>query len=338
MPPEIVPAEGESWLFWAGFSLFVAFLLFLDLKVFHKKAHEVKTKEALGWSIFWIALALVFNVVVYFWLDGGFGSNGQKATEFLTAYLLEKSLSVDNLFVIVVLFQYFHVPGELQHRVLFFGVLGAIVLRLVFIVAGAALLAKFAWMTFVFGGFLVLTAVKLMFSGEGDKDPSKNLALRVAKKFMRFTDTYDGQNLVTYRDGVRFGTPLLLVLIVIEATDVIFAVDSVPACLAVSSDPFIVFTSNIFAILGLRALYFLLARFIGSFRFLKYGLALVLAFVGVKMVLQGMADDHKPPFPIWVSLVVIAGVLAVATAASLLFPAKPEEHAPAPPEPSGPAA
>jgi tellurite resistance protein TerC len=311
-PP--VPESGESWIFWALFMAFVVAMLVLDLKVFHKHAHEVRTKEALGWSIFWIALALVFSAGVWHWLGT------QKATEFLTAYLLEKSLSVDNLFVFVVLFQYFHVPGELQHRVLFFGVLGAIVIRFIFIVVGAGLLAQFHWMTYVFGGFLVLTAFKLMFAGEQDADPSKNLALRLAKRWFRFTDTMEGQKLLTVKDGVTYGTPLLLVLIVVEATDVVFAVDSVPACFAVSTDPFIVFTSNIFAILGLRALYFLLARFLGSFRFLKYGLALVLGFVGVKMILQG--TGHK--FEIWVSLVVIAGVLAVATVASILFPAKPK--------------
>lgn len=315
--PETLPAppdSGESWILWVGFALFVVAMLVLDLKVFHKHAHEVRTKEALGWSIFWIALALAFNAAIVPWLGA------QKATEFLTAYLLEKSLSVDNLFVFVVLFQYFHIPGELQHRVLFFGVLGAIVLRLIFIVVGAGLLAHFHWMTYVFGGFLVITAAKLMFAGESDQDPSKNFALRLAKRWFRFTDELDGQNLTIVKDGVRYGTPLLLVLIVVEATDVVFAVDSVPACLAVSTDPFIVFTSNIFAILGLRALYFLLARFLGSFRFLKYGLALVLGFVGVKMILQGL--DHK--FETWVSLVVIGSVLAIATVASILFPTKPE--------------
>jgi tellurite resistance protein TerC len=321
MPPQAPPpgTEGESWLFWAGFSAFVVFLLVLDLKVFHKHAHEVKTKEAVGWSIFWIALALVFNAALIPWLGP------EKAGEFLGAYVLEKSLSVDNLFVFVVLFQFFHVPASLQHRVLFYGVLGAIVLRLVFILGGAAVLEHWHWTTYVFGGFLVLTGAKLGLAGEGHKDPSKNLAMRLAKRFFRFQDAYEGQSLTVVRDGVRYGTPLLLVLIVVEATDVVFAVDSVPACLAVSNDPFIVFTSNIFAILGLRALYFLLARFMGSFRFLKYGLALILAFVGVKMVLQGIAKDYARPelkLPIWVSLTVIAVVLVIATAASLMFPEK----------------
>lgn len=335
MNPQDVPAgAGESWLFWAGFGLFVVFMLVLDLKVFHKQAHEVRTKEALGWSIFWIALALVFNAILIPWLGG------KAATEFLTAYVLEKSLSVDNLFVFVVLFQYFRVPGELQHRVLFFGVLGAIILRLIFILVGAELLTHFHWMTFVFGGFLVLTGFKLMFSGgDHDDDPSKNFALRVAKRWMRFTHEYDGQAMTVVKDGVRYGTPLLLVLIVIEATDVVFAVDSVPACLAVSRDPFIVFTSNIFAILGLRALYFLLARFIGSFRFLKYGLALILAFVGVKMVFQGLPAEvpgwiHTAwkavagwPYPTWISLLVIGGVLVVTTVLSVVLPAPAQDAA-----------
>ena len=319
MPPaESLPAtSGESWVFWLGFSLFVVLMLVLDLKVFHRHAHTVRTREALGWSIFWVALALVFNAALIPWLGP------QKATEFLTAYLLEKSLSIDNLFVFVVLFNYFRVPGELQHRVLFFGVLGAIVMRLVFILVLAQVLEHFEWMTYAFGGFLVITGAKLMFAGESDSDPSKNLMLRLSKRWFRFTDAYEGPALTVVKNGVRFGTPLLLVLIVIEATDVVFAVDSVPACMAVSRDPFIVFTSNIFAILGLRALYFLLARFLGSFRFLKYGLAIILSFVGVKMILQGL--DLR--MDTWVSLVVIAGVLAVSTAASLLFPTKPDAPA-----------
>ena len=319
MPPAegLNATSGESWVFWLGFSLFVVLMLVLDLKVFHRHAHEVRTREALGWSVFWVALALVFNAALIPWLGA------QKATEFLTAYLLEKSLSIDNLFVFVVLFSYFRVPGELQHRVLFFGVLGAIVMRLVFILVLSQALEHFHWMTYVFGGFLVVTGAKLMFSGESDADPSKNLMLRLSKRWFRFTDTYEGPTLTVVKDGVRYGTPLLLVLIVIEATDVVFAVDSVPACMAVSRDPFIVFTSNIFAILGLRALYFLLARFLGSFRFLKYGLAVILAFVGVKMILQGLDMRMET----WVSLVVIAGVLAVSTAASLLFPTKPDAPA-----------
>jgi len=319
--------HGENWAFWVGFGLFVVVLLVLDLKVFHRKPHEVTTKEALGWSVFWVGLALVFNAAVYFWLGP------ERATEFLTAYVIEKSLSVDNLFVFVVLFRYFRVPGELQHRVLFFGVLGAIVMRLVFILVGAGLLLHFHWMTYVFGGFLILTGGKLLLPGHDEPDPSKNIALRVAKRFLPFTDRYEGSALFVRApsaDGsagaglMRYGTPLLLVLIVIEATDLVFAVDSVPACLAVSSDPFIVFTSNIFAILGLRALYFLLARFLGALRFLKYGLAVVLAFVGVKMVLQGMGHEIET----LVSLAVIAGVLAVAAGASWMFPAK-EPEAPA---------
>jgi tellurite resistance protein TerC len=311
MPPQDIPAvaeSGESWIFWAGFSLFVVLMLVLDLRVFHREAHEVKTKEALGWSIFWIALALAFNAAIVPWLGA------DKAKQFFAAYLLEKSLSVDNLFVFVVLFRYFAVPGELQHRVLFFGVLGAIVLRLIFILAGAALLAHFHWTALVFGAILILTGAKLMFANEAEQDPSKNFALRIATKWFRFTKEFDGQRLITVRDGLRYGTPLLLVLIVIEATDVVFAVDSVPACLAISDDPFIVFTSNIFAILGLRALYFLLARFLGSFHYLKHGLAVVLAFVGVKMVLQYFGTK----IDINASLAVIAGVITIATVASLV--------------------
>lgn len=312
MPPEsaVPDTSGEPILVWVGFVAFVVLMLVLDLKVFHRHAHEVKTKEALGWSIFWIGLALAFNVGIYFWLGA------QKAGEFLTAYLIEKSLSVDNLFVFIVLFEYFRVPGELQHRVLFFGILGAILMRFFFILVGAALLTRFHWMTYVFGGFLVLTGIKLMVQKEGGADPEKNLAVRLSRRLMPVVPEFHGQALTVVKDGVRHATPLLLVLIAIEATDLVFAVDSVPACLAVSNDTFIVFTSNIFAILGLRALYFLLARFLGSFHYLKYGLAIVLAFVGVKMILVGFGDEYK--LPISVSLGVIAGVLTIATVASLL--------------------
>lgn len=312
MPELAVTSGTESWLLWAGFGLFVVLMLVLDLKVFHRHAHAVRTSEALAWSVAWVSLALAFGAGVWIWLGR------EKAAEFLTAYLVEKSLSVDNLFVFVVLFHYFRVPGELQHRVLFLGVLGAIVLRLLFILGGAAMLERWHWTTFAFGGILVLTAGKLLVAGDSEPDPSQNLALRAARRWLRFSPDYAGDALTVVRDGVRYGTPLLLVLIVVEATDVVFAVDSVPACLAISSDAFIVFTSNIFAILGLRALYFLLARYLGSFRFLKYGLAVVLAFIGVKMVLQGIAGS--PPFPTWVSLTVIGSVLTLATVASLLMP------------------
>ena len=327
MPPQTAAAadSGEPLLVWLGFGLFVVVMLVLDLKVFHKHPHEVKTKEALGWSIFWIALALLFNVGVYMWLGA------DKAGEFLAAYLIEKSLSVDNLFVFIVLFDYFKIPPLLQHRVLFLGILGAIVMRLAFILAGAALLTQFHWMTLVFGAFLVLTGVKLMVQKEAAGDPAKSLAVRLARRMMPVTPDFHGTSLTVVREGIRHATPLLLVLIVIELTDVVFAVDSVPACLAVSEDPFIVFTSNIFAILGLRALYFLLARFLGSFHYLKIGLAIVLAFVGVKMMIQYW--DMKIPIP--VSLGVIAGVLGIATAASLLVKPKaaPAPEAPAPPSP-----
>ena len=333
MRPETVPAaatadSGEPLLVWLGFGLFVVVMLVLDLKVFHKHPHEVKTKEALGWSIFWIALALLFNVGVYLWIDA------EKAGEFLAAYLIEKSLSVDNLFVFIVLFDYFKIPGLLQHRVLFLGILGAIVMRLAFILAGSALLHQFEWMMVVFGGFLVLTGIKLLFQKEGGGDPEKTIAVRLARKMMPVTSEFHGTALTVMKDGVRHATPLLLVLIVIELTDVVFAVDSVPACLAVSTDPFIVFTSNIFAILGLRALYFLLARFLGSFHYLKIGLAVVLAFVGVKMSLPYFDKGWKIPIP--VSLGVIGGVLLLATAASLLVKPKaaaPHEPAAPPPPP-----
>ncbi len=327
MPPELppVPADhGEPIAFWIGFGIFVVVMLLLDLLVFHKKPHEVKTKEAIGWSIFWIALALVFNALIP-WIVPEHGP--EKAKEFFSAYVLEKSLSIDNLFVIVLIFQFFKVPGEHQHRVLFLGILGAIVMRLIFILAGNALLERFHWMTWVMGAVLILTAAKLMFSGEENADPSQSKIVRLVKKFVPYVDEYHGSALTIIKDGKRFATPLLIVLIVIELTDVVFAVDSVPACLAISRDPFIVFTSNIFAILGLRALYFLLARFLGSFHYLKYGLAIVLGFVGVKMILSH--PDIAIKVDTNLSLIVIFGVLALATVASLLHKPAAKDEPPA---------
>jgi tellurite resistance protein TerC len=300
-------------LFWTVFLAGVLAILVLDLGVLNRKAHVVKPREAMLWVGFCVALAALFAG----WLFWKFGA--RVGLEFVTGYLIEYALSVDNLFVFLVVFSYFAVPGEFQHRVLFWGIVGALVLRAVFILAGAALLAKFHWMIYVFGGFLVLTGIKLLFSGEGDVDPEKNPILKLARRFLPVTSSYHGQRFFVIEAGKRYATPLFLVLLVIEATDVVFAVDSIPAIFGVTRDPFLVFTSNIFAILGLRALYFLLADFMGRFHYLKYGLGLVLAFVGFKMV--GSAWFKVP---IGVSLGVIATLLGGSVAASWLFPPKPE--------------
>lgn len=295
---------------WGGFLAFLVAMLALDLGVMHRKPHAIGAREALGWSLFWIALALVFNAGLAHY----FGR--QVGLEFLTGYVVEKALSVDNIFVFLVIFSYFAVPAAYQHRLLFWGVLGAIVLRIAFILAGAALLAKFHWIIYVFGGFLVLTGIRLVVMRE-EASPEDNLFIRLFRRWMPLTDEYEGFKLIVRRGGKTFGTTLLLALVTIEATDVLFAVDSIPAVFAVTKDPFIVFTSNIFAILGLRALFFLLASVIEKFYLLKPALGLVLVFVGVKMLLSGAY-----PIPIGVSLGVIAGLLGGAVALSLLFPAR----------------
>jgi tellurite resistance protein TerC len=297
---------------WIGFTVFVFAMLALDLGVFHRKAHAIKVREALIWSAVWIGLALFFNAGVYFW----FGP--ERALEFLTGYLIEKALSVDNLFVFLVLFSYFAVPSPLQHRVLFWGIVGALVMRAGFIMAGAALIQQFHWVIYVFGAFLIFTGIKLLRASEGGNiDPERNFVLRLFRKVVPTVPDYRGARFTVKEAGRRYATPLLTVLVVIEATDIVFAVDSIPAIFAVTTDPFIVFTSNIFAILGLRALFFLLAGMIGSFRFLKVGLGLVLAFVGAKMLLAAFIH-----VPIAVSLGVVAALLSLSVAASLLFPAE----------------
>jgi tellurite resistance protein TerC len=300
-----------SPLFWTLFLVGVAAILVLDLGVLNRKAHAVKPREAALWTLFCVTLATLFAL----WLGMRFGA--RPALEFTTGYLIEYALSVDNLFVFLVVFGYFRVPIELQHRVLFWGIVGALVLRAAFILTGAALLARFHWMIYLFGAFLVVTGIKLLLAGEGEVDPEKNPMLRVAKRFLRVTPRYHGQRFFVVEQGRRYATPLFLVLIVIEATDVVFAVDSIPAIFGVTQDPFLVFTSNIFAILGLRALYFLLHDFMGRFHYLKYGLGLVLAFVGAKMV--GSAWFKVP---IGLSLGVIVALLGGSVAVSWLFPPK----------------
>jgi tellurite resistance protein TerC len=261
--------EVPAW-FWEAFIGGVVALLLLDMVVFHRKPHEVRTREAVGWTVFWVALALAFNA----WIWHAFGE--KHAIDFFTAYVVEESLSVDNLFVFLLIFQYFAVPPPLQHRVLFFGILGAIVMRFVFISLGVALVTQFAWVNYLFGAFLVFTAVKLLFQKEGETDLSKHWFIRFVRRTLPFVPEYHGTQLTVKHEGRRRATMLLLVVLVIEGSDVAFAVDSIPAVIGVTQERFIVFTSNICAILGLRSIYFLLARFMGAFRYLKPGLALVL--------------------------------------------------------------
>ena len=290
---------------WIGFNVFVLALLAVDLGVFHRKAHAVSIKEATAWSIVWVSLAMIFNLGIYFtWGE-------QKALEFFTGYVIEKSLSVDNLFVFVMIFQYFSTPTEYQHRVLFWGILGALILRAIFIAAGSALLNQFHWMIYVFGAFLVFTGIKMFLQGDEKLEPERNPVVRLFERWVPMTREYHGQSFMIRTHGKTRATLLLLVLIVIETTDVIFAVDSIPAIFAVTQDSFIVYTSNVFAILGLRALYFMLAGVMQMFVYLKFGLSLVLCFVGAKMLL---ADIYK--IPIGASLAVIGTVLLLSIIAS----------------------
>jgi tellurite resistance protein TerC len=315
-------------------------MLSLDLGVFHRNAHAVSMKEALGWTITWCVLALTFCFA--FWqyaewklpqdprlIAAGVSAAAaeamarQTALEFLTGYVIELSLSVDNIFVFVIVFTFFGIPREYQHRVLFFGILGALVFRVIFISLGAVLM-KFHWVIWVFGGFLVLTGLKILFAPEKPLDPEKNPLLRLLRRFVPITPELHGQKFIVMKNGVRHGTPLLVALMAIEFSDIIFAVDSVPAIFAITREPLIVFTSNIFAILGLRSMFFLLSGVMHKFHFLKYGLGIVLIFVGLKMAWLNEAFGGK--FPIVWSLGIIAGVLGSSVVISLLFP-KP---APAP--------
>ncbi|SIT89102.1 TerC family protein [Pontibacter indicus] len=284
--------------FWIGFNVFVLLMLALDLGVFNRKAHVVSVKEALTWSGVWISLALMFNGLIYYW----FGE--AKAIEFLTGYLIEKSLSVDNIFVFVLVFGYFGIPAIYQHKILFWGILGALVMRVIFIFAGVALIEKFHWTIYIFGAFLIYTGYK-MFTEKGTQiDPENNPVIKFARRVMPVTNQLHGDKFFVKVDGKRFATPLFLVLILIETTDLIFAVDSIPAILAITQDQFIVYTSNVFAILGLRSLYFALAHVVDRFVYLSYGLAIILVFVGSKMLL---IDVFK--IPTFISLLVIAIVL-----------------------------
>ena len=306
MPP-------ERLILWIAFNLFVLGMLALDLGIFHRKAHAVSIKEASIWSAVWILLALVFNLGIYFvW-------GQEKALEFLTGYVIEKSLSVDNLFVFLMIFQYFATPAIYQHRILFWGIVGALVMRAIFIATGAALLENFHWMIYVFGAFLIVTGIKMLLQGDEKLEPDKNPVVRLFQRWVPITHEYQGQRFFVRREGKIHATLLMLVLIVVETTDVIFAVDSIPAIFAITTDPFIVYTSNVFAILGLRALYFMLAGVMQMFVYLKVGLSFVLCFVGAKML---VVDFYK--IPIGISLGVVAGILILSVAVSVLVRWKEE--------------
>ncbi|GAB2793475.1 tellurite resistance protein TerC [Hymenobacter luteus] len=309
-------------LFWVGFNAFVLALLLLDLLVFNRKAHVVRMREALGWSAFWILLSLGFNYLVYRWMGQ------QAALEFLTGYLIEKSLSVDNLFVFLLIFSYFKVPQQYQHKILFWGIIGALVLRAVFILAGAALLAKFHFLLYVLGAFLVYTGVKMATSGgEPEIDPDNNPVVKFLSRHLPITNRLHEGKFFVRQNGTLFATPLLVVLVMVETTDVVFAADSIPAILAISRDTFIVYTSNVFALLGLRALYFALEGLMRLFHYLHYGLSLILVFIGGKLLVADIAH-----IPMGISLGVVGLILGGSIGLSLLFPKR--EQTPLPTEES----
>ena len=295
--------------FWVGFVAFVLAMLALDLGVFNKTPHVVKAKEALIWTTVWVALALIFAAGLAYFADR------HSALTFLTGYVIEESLSVDNIFVIVLIFQFFRVPPQYQHRVLFWGILGALVMRGLFIALGAALLARFEWIIYLFGGLLVVTGIRMAVKQDEEFDGNENAVVKFVRRFLPVTNDYRGKHFFSVEGGRRCATPLLLVLVLVEATDLIFAIDSIPAIFGITRDPFIVFTSNIFAVMGLRSLFFLLAHVVQKFHLLKYGLAVILTFVGAKMILEAWIH-----IDILLSLGVVLGVLAISIMASLIWP------------------
>jgi len=302
----------EIWA-WGGFGLLILVMLALDLGVFHRRKHVIGLREALTWTAVWIATALAFNGFVWAW------RGDEAALEFLTGYLIEKALSVDNIFVFLLIFGYFQVDPKYQHQVLFWGILGALVMRAIFIATGIAVLEAFHWMIYVFGGILIFTGIKMAVQKDKEIHPNRNPILRLLRRFMPVTEDYEGDKFIVRRAGRLMATPLLVVLVVVETTDLVFAVDSIPAILAITTDPFIVYTSNVFAILGLRALYFALAGVMRLFHHLHYGLSLILVFVGVKMAASDVVH-----VPVLVSLAVIGSLLVLAVVASLLWPKPPQ--------------
>lgn len=307
--------ETNAW-YWIGFNAFVLIMLALDLGVFHKKTHEVKVKEALIWTAVWIALAMVFNAGIFHF----FGK--EKGVEFLTGYVIEKSLSVDNIFVFIMVFSYFQIPTKYQHKVLFWGVLGALVMRAIFIFAGVALISKFHWIIYIFGGFLIFTGFKMLLQEDKPIEPEKNPLIKLVRKILPVSNELHGDKFIIKQGAKTIATPLLLVLVLIEFTDLIFAVDSIPAILAISKDPFIVYTSNVFAIMGLRSLYFALSGITQYFVYLKYGLAAILIFVGTKM---SIVDFYK--VPVLLSLLIIVTILAISVIASLMVKSTEDKKA-----------
>jgi tellurite resistance protein TerC len=303
---------GVSVFFWIGFHLFIFLMLAIDLGIFNRKEHKVPLKEAITWVVAWVSLALLFNLFVL----EKFGKI--QALEFLTGYVIEYSLSVDNIFVFILIFTYFAVPDKFQHKILFWGILGALIMRGIFIFAGVALMNRFNWIVIIFGGFLVFTGVKMLFQKEAQIEPQKNPVVRFFRKFLPVTDELHGSRFFVRQNHRSYATPLFLVLLIIESSDLIFAVDSIPAVLAVSKHTFIVYTSNIFAILGLRSLYFAVSGIMGYFRFLKIGLAFVLTFVGLKM----LASFFQFEIPIFLSLAVIISILLISILASVIIKEK----------------
>jgi tellurite resistance protein TerC len=303
---------GNVWL-WIGFNLFVLGMLALDLGVFHRKAHAVSFRESIAWTIVWITLALVFNLGIWYF------AGQEKALEFFTGYVIEKSLSVDNVFVFALLFSYFAVPPTYQHKVLLWGILGALLMRAIMIVAGTALISEFAWIIYFFGAFLIITGINMIMTHDREMHPERNPLIRGFRRLVPVTDSYRDGKFFVRENGIAMATPLFVVLLLVECSDLIFAVDSIPAIFAVTTDPFIVYTSNVFAILGLRSLYFALAGVTDKFHYLKIGLGVVLSFVGVKMILSHTA--WKIPTPISLGIIVL--ILTVSIVWSLLKPKKP---------------
>ncbi len=300
----------DIWLY-SGFILLVAILLALDLGVFNRTPHVVRLSEALGWTAFWITLAMAFNGFVYY------TRGPEAATEFFAGYLLEQSLSVDNIFVIILILRYFKVAPQYHHKVLFWGIVGAILMRGSMIAVGAALIAAFDWIFYVFGAFLVFTGIRMAFSSEDAEDLEDNTVVKLSRRFLRVTNEYHQERFTVIKEGARYFTPLFVVLLTVEFTDLIFAVDSIPAIFAITDDTFIVFTSNIFAVMGLRSLFFAVSGVMNLFHYLKYGLSLILSFIGVKMIILQWVH-----IPTEIALGVIAGVLAISILASVLFPEK----------------
>lgn len=322
-----------SSVFWIGFIAFVIIMLVLDLTVFHKKDEVMKVKTALLWSAFWIGLAVVFNIGIYIVGGNMWGAEigKQKALEFLTGYLIEESLSVDNLFVFIMIFSFFGIEAKYQHRILFWGIIGAIVMRAIFIFAGVAIIEKFAWVMYIFGAFLIYTGIHMLFENDEKEefDPNKNFAVKLFRKIMPVSEDKTHTRFFVRRNKVLYATPFFIVLLLIEVSDLIFAIDSIPAVLSVSKDPFIVYTSNIFAILGLRSLYFALSGVMQYFRYLKYALAFILTFIGIKMCVNEFAHEMEFSFHIsnFVSLGLIVSALTISILLSIIVQKREEKNA-----------